>query len=295
MKCPWTLRVPAQYSAFRSPQSAFRRVGLCMGEQPGQWALILGASSGMGAATARELARAGYDIAGIHLDRRTTMPMAEEVMRDIRAAGREAHFFNGNAADEAFRIQVIADITAMLNQRGALGRLCVLVHSLAFGAMRKFVAEGAEAATQQQFLTTYLVMADSLVLWTQGVLTNKLMTSGGRIFALTSAGGRRVWSQYGVISAAKAALEAHVRQLAVELAPLEITANAIQAGVTDTPALQKANGYEGIIAHALEMNPHRRLTTPEDVARAIVALAAPGTAWMTGNVIRVDGGEDIVA
>jgi NAD(P)-dependent dehydrogenase (short-subunit alcohol dehydrogenase family) len=92
---------------------------------------------------------------------------------------------------------------------------------------------------------------------------------------------------------AKAALEAAIRQLALELAPLEVSANALCAGVTDTPALRKIPGHEGLLDRARGRNPHARLTTPEDVAGAIVALAQPGAGWITGNVIRVDGGEGI--
>jgi NAD(P)-dependent dehydrogenase (short-subunit alcohol dehydrogenase family) len=98
---------------------------------------------------------------------------------------------------------------------------------------------------------------------------------------------------YGAVSAAKAALESHVRQLALELADRGITVNAIRAGVTDTPALRKIPGHEQMIEGALQSNPHGRLTTPEDVARAIALLARPESAWITGNVIGVDGGEDI--
>ena len=89
-------------------------------------------------------------------------------------------------------------------------------------------------------------------------------------------------------------LENHIRQLASELAPQGITANAIRAGVTDTPALQKIPRHEQIIADARRRNPSGRMTTPDDVARAIVALSHPDTYWITGNVIGVDGGEDIV-
>jgi NAD(P)-dependent dehydrogenase (short-subunit alcohol dehydrogenase family) len=96
------------------------------------------------------------------------------------------------------------------------------------------------------------------------------------------------------VSAAKAALESNIRQLASELAPRGITANSIRAGVTNTPALQKIPGHEAIIAMAQRRNPSGRLTTPEDVARAIVALSHPDTYWITGNVIGVDGGEEIV-
>lgn len=111
---------------------------------------------------------------------------------------------------------------------------------------------------------------------------------------MTSSGGTRVWSGYGAVSAAKASLESHIRQLAMELAPLGITANAIRAGVTDTPALRKIPGNQEIVQTAQKINPSGRLTTPEDVAAALVVLSRPETYWMTGNIIGVDGGEDVV-
>ncbi len=96
------------------------------------------------------------------------------------------------------------------------------------------------------------------------------------------------------MSAAKAALESHVRQLATELAPRSITVNAIRAGVTATPAAQKIPGHDCLVERARRSNPSGRLTTPDDGARAPVVLAHSDTGWMTGNVIGVDGGEDIV-
>ncbi|MEE8178138.1 MAG: SDR family oxidoreductase, partial [Acidobacteriota bacterium] len=94
--------------------------------------------------------------------------------------------------------------------------------------------------------------------------------------------------------AAKAILESHIRQLAMELAPRGITANAIRAGVTDTPALRKIPGSEKLIETARLRNPYGRLTKTEDVASAIGVLAQPGAYWITGNVIGVDGGEDVI-
>ena len=120
------------------------------------------------------------------------------------------------------------------------------------------------------------------------------MGPGGRIFAMTSAGGARVWKTYGAVSAAKAALESHIRQLALELAPLWITANSIMAGVTDTPALRKIPVSDEMIQLARRKNPSGRLTTPGDVAEAIGLLSRPQAHWVTGNVICVDGGEFIV-
>jgi enoyl-[acyl-carrier protein] reductase III len=258
------------------------------------WALVLGASSGFGAATARALAAAGLDVFGVHLDRRATLPSAERVAADVEALGRRARFFNVNAADAERRAEVVSAMADTLAERGERGRLRVLLHSLAFGTLKPFIADAADAAVAPtQMDMTVDVMAHSLVYWTQAVVGRGLMGPGGRIYAMTSSGGTRALPAYGPVSAAKAALEAHIRQLALELAPREITANAIRAGVTATPAAQKIPGYDTLEAMARQRNPSGRLTTPEDVARAIVALSHPDTAWLTGNVIGVDGGEDV--
>jgi NAD(P)-dependent dehydrogenase (short-subunit alcohol dehydrogenase family) len=259
------------------------------------WAVVLGASSGFGAATSVALASAGLHVFGIHLDRKATLPNVERIVASIRDAGREAHFFNVNAADADKRGEVAGEMQRLLEARGELGTVRVLLHSLAFGTLKLYVTDPMkEAVTPAQMDMTVDVMAHSLVYWTQEVVGRGLMGDGGRIFAMTSSGGTRVLPHYGPVSAAKAALESHVRQLAAELAPRGITANAIRAGVTATPAAQKIPGYERIAAEARRRNPHGRMTTPEDVARAIVVLAHPDTAWMTGNVLGVDGGEDIV-
>jgi len=204
-------------------------------------------------------------------------------------------FFNVNAADAEKRAEIAGQMAEILEKRGEAGGLRVLLHSLAFGTLKLYVAEPMkEAVTSAQMDMTLDVMAHSLVYWTQEVVGRGLMTRGGRIYAMTSSGGTRVLPFYGPVSAAKAALESHIRQLASELAPQGITANAIRAGVTDTPALQKIPRHDQIIAEARRRNPSGRMTTPDDVARAIVVLSHPDTYWITGNVIGVDGGEDIV-
>jgi NAD(P)-dependent dehydrogenase (short-subunit alcohol dehydrogenase family) len=260
-------------------------------ELAGKWALILGASSGFGAATARELARHGMHIIGVHLDRRAALPAVEELVASLKAHGGQALFFNVNAADADKRREVLDQLQPQLG--GSM--LTVLLHSLAFGTLKPYVAqEPKEQLTQDQMEMTLDVMANSLVYWVQGLLARKLLGEGSRIFAMTSSGGSRVWPTYGAVSAAKAALESHVRQLAMELAPSGITANCIRAGVTDTPALRKIPGNEQMMEFAKLRNPHHRLTAPEDVARTIATLSNSSTAWVTGNVIGTDGGEDIV-
>jgi NAD(P)-dependent dehydrogenase (short-subunit alcohol dehydrogenase family) len=252
------------------------------------WALILGASSGFGEATALELARRGMDIAGVHLDRRATMPNVERITAEIRALGRRAEFFNVNAADEDKRREVVTD----LKGKGAGVR--VLMHSLAFGTLRPFIhREPKEALSKQQMDMTLDVMANSLVYWTQDLVAAGLLVSGARVYAMTSTGSGRVWATYGAVSAAKSALESHIRQLAYELADRRIACNAILAGVTDTPALRKIPGNAEMMEVAKKRNPHGRLTTPADVAAAIAALTYAGAGWITGNTICVDGGEEI--
>ncbi len=261
-----------------------------MNQQP--WALILGASSGFGEATAIELAARGMNIFGVHLDLRETLPHAREVQDKIRSQGREAVFFNLNAADEEKRGQTVAQIREVFEKTP--GTVRVLLHSIAFGALKPLVG-AQEVASKRQIEMTADVMGHSLVYWVNDLVMNQLMAAGGRIYAMTSEGGGKAIPQYGPVSAAKAILEAHIRQLALELAPFGITANAIMAGVTDTPALRKIPGHDKLIAFAKARNPHGRLTTPEDVARCIGVLCQENTYWMTGNTIRVDGGEGSVA
>jgi enoyl-[acyl-carrier protein] reductase III len=260
-----------------------------------QWALILGASSGFGEATSLELAAAGLNIFGVHLDRKSTLPKVEEIKNEISNMGRSAVFFNINAADAEKRKETVDTIEKHIRERGDARGIKVLLHSLAFGSLKAYIApDQKDMLTDSNMNMTLDVMAHSLVYWVQELVLKNLIMEAGRIFAMTSAGGHRVWPTYGAVSASKAALESHIRQLAVELAPRKITANAIQAGVTETPALKKIPGSEIIMEHALRVNPGGRLTTTKDVARAIAALSVSATQWITGNVIRVDGGEDLI-
>jgi len=259
------------------------------------WALVLGASSGFGEAISLALAEAGMHILGVHLDRKSTLPNVERIRTEILGKGRSAVFYNINAADPEKRSETINNMEDILREHEASGRIKVLVHSLAFGTLKPYIGDVPKVmVTDSNMNMTLEVMAHSLVYWVQQLVYRKLMTGPARVFAMTSAGGHRVWPTYGPVSAAKAAIEAHIRQLAAELAPLDITANSIRAGVTKTPALEKIPGSDEIIAKALEANPSGRLTTPEDVADAVVVLCDPRTHWITGNVIGVDGGEDLI-
>jgi NAD(P)-dependent dehydrogenase (short-subunit alcohol dehydrogenase family) len=264
------------------------------GETRSRWALVLGASSGFGEACSIALARAGWNVFGVHLDRKGTQPNVDRIVAEIASTGRKAEFFNVNAADDAKRAEVVAAIARACGSDAAECRVSVLLHSLAFGTLKPFFAPSREdSISKAQLEMTIDVMGNSLVYWTQDLFFGGLFAPGARIFAMTSAGDHIVWPAYGAVSAAKAVLESHVRQLAVELAPHRISVNALRAGVTDTPALRKIPGNEKMIERVQAMHPAGRLTTPADVAGTLVALCSDGAAWVSGNVIGVDGGEDV--
>ena len=255
------------------------------------WVIILGASSGFGAAAAERIAQEGYGVIGVHLDRRSTIENAERVRLAVEADGAPSMMFNINAADGELRENCIADVQRQLESSG--DHVAVLMHSLAFGSLLPMVNPEGKSLSSKQMTMTIEVMANSLVWWARAVVESGLMGKGGRIFAMTSSGSQRTIPNYGAVGAAKAALESHIRYLAAELAPKGITANSILAGITVTPALLKIPGSEALIEGAKARNPHGRLTTPEDVANTLVELSRAGTGWLTGNTLRVDGGEEI--
>ncbi|MEA2622397.1 MAG: enoyl-[acyl-carrier protein] reductase [Chloroflexota bacterium] len=261
------------------------------------WALILGASSGFGEATALALAAADYDICGVHLDRRAGQKHADEIQKRIEAHGRKALYFNINAADDEARASAVAELGEAFAAARAEGQspyVRVLMHSLAFGTLKPFLAlDPNEAISRRNMEMTLDVMAHSLVYWTQEVWRAGMFGEGSKIYAMTSEGSSRVIASYGAVSAAKAALESHCRQLAMELARLGsgVTVNAIRAGVTMTPALMQIPERDKLIEHAESKNPMGRMTTVHDVAQAVVRLSESGTHWLTGNVLGVDGGE----
>src|SRR6476659_5008551 len=262
-----------------------------------RWALILGASSGMGEATGLALAKAGYRIAGIHLDFRAALTHVEEVKAAIVAAGSEALFINMNAADDEKRAAALSQLRARFDESVAAGRhpyVRIVMHSLAFGSLVPFLADDPkDAVDRKKMEMTQDVMANSLVYWVQDLYRGGFLERGSKVYAMTSEGTSRVVPSYGVVSGAKAAMESHVRQLAMEFVRRDTggSVNSIRAGVTDTPAHSEIPENQRMIDVTLARNPHGRMTTTQDVAAAIVTLSATDSDWISGNIISVAGGE----
>lgn len=146
---------------------------------------------------------------------------------------------------------------------------------------------------QGDFIRTVNAMGHNIVAWTTDIFNRGLFADDGRVLSLTSEGNTIAWRGYAAVSAAKAVLESVSRSMAVEFAPYGIRSNVIQAGVTDTAALQAIPGSDRIKAQAALRNPFGRLTTPEDVADVIYLLCQNEAAWINGALICADGGERI--
>jgi len=260
------------------------------------YALILGVSSGFGRASAIELARGGLNIFGVHLDRKSGLEEVEKIKNTIESLGVMACFFNVNAADAEKRGYVVSEIQRLAGSEDKSSTLKVFLHSLAFGTLKPLISkEPTKVVSKTQLEMTLDVMANSMVYWVQDLFNAGLLKQGCQVYAMTSAGGSKVWPTYGPVSAAKSALESYVRQLAYELAPHSISVNAILAGVTKTPALEKIPSAKEMLKTALERSQSNRLTTPEDIAHfiATLALSPIDNPWLTGNIINVDGGENL--
>jgi len=254
------------------------------------WALILGGSSGFGLATAKKLAQHGLNVCIIHRDSRAGMEEIESSFTDISAEGVLFKSFNIDALREDKRTLVIEDLK---NTLGAEGSIKVVIHSIAKGNLKPMIGQNAAVLNADDFALTINAMAISLYDWTKAVFDSKLFAKDARVVAFTSEGNSKAWKYYAAVSAAKAALEAITRNIALEFAPHGIRANCIQAGVCDTPSFRMIPGSQQLKKYTIRRNPFGRLTKPEDVADAVYLLCKDEAAWINGCVIPVDGGEHI--
>ena len=148
-------------------------------------------------------------------------------------------------------------------------------------------------AEDEDVANTIYSMGTNLLTWVQDVFNRKMFAADARVIGLTSEGNTVAWRGYAAVSAAKVAMEAVSRSIAVEFAPFGIRSNIIQAGVTDTPALRLIPGSLHMRATTALRNPMGRLTETSDVAGFIALMCTDEAGWVNGDIIRVDGGEHI--
>lgn len=254
-----------------------------------KYAVILGGSSGLGLASAKKLAHEGMNVIIIHRSRRSVLAAFEDAMREMEVSGATILSYNIDALNADKRQAAISEIK---NTVGA-GAIKVVVHSIARGNLKPLYSEDGATLSNEDFKGTLDAMAVSYYDWVSAFAKAELFTPSARAIAFTSEGSSRAWPQYGAVAAAKAALESISRGIALEFAPLGLTSNCIQAGVTDTESLRLIPGNEQMKEMALQRNPYKRLTLPKDVGNAVYLLTRDEAAWINGAVIPVDGGEHI--
>ena len=260
------------------------------GKSERHWALILGGSSGLGLATALKLSKHGYNILIIHRDRRSDLNKINVDFEEIIKHKVSFKSFNVDALNTEKRKELIKEISTVLPKGH---KIKVLVHSIAKGSLKPMYSTEQDTLTNQDFRITVDAMALSLYDWTKDLILAELFDPDTRIISFTSEGNTKVLPNYAAVSVAKVALEALTRSIALEFAPIGIKANCIQAGITRTKSFLMIPGHEQIREYALKRNPNNRLTTPEDVANTVYLLTLDEAKWITGTVIKVDGGESL--
>ena len=258
-------------------------------EMKGRHALIIGGSSGIGLATVKKLAAHGCDVTIIHRDRRQGVTELENTAAEL-SNQYGVSIFSQNI--DATNIEKIKSCIEKIKESG-VSKFDLVLHAVSRGNLKPFVSDGPKL-TQQDLALTIESMGTNLQVWIDELLQNTLISNGSKILTLTSEGNDKFWEGYGAVALAKSTLETLSKYLAIELAPKGITANIIQAGVTDTPSLRLIPGADELIEVSKERNPYKRLTTPEDVANSIFLLAQPEATWINGALIHVDGGEHLI-
>jgi enoyl-[acyl-carrier protein] reductase III len=237
--------------------------------------LVTGGSRGIGREIARTFAQRGA--ARVAIGYMRSDRAAEETAAELRELGAEPILIRGNVAS-----------TRVADRVAELGPLTVLVHNAATGVIRPAVE-----AEDKHFDWTMSANARALVSLARVATPN--MTAGASIVAVSSLGSVRVLENYALVGASKAALEAIVRYLAVELAPREIRVNAVSAGLVDTEALDHFPNRERMVGSALERTPAGRMVTPRDIADAVCFLCSDEAKMVCGHTLVVDGGYSLLA
>ena len=241
-------------------------------------ALVTGSGRGIGRAIALRLAAAGADIAINYV--RNEAP-AREVADQVEALGRRANLFRAN-------ISKIEHIEKMFSEvEEAFGGLDIFISNAASGFNRPAM-EQKESGWDH----TMNVNARAFLFGVQKAVPLFEKRGGGHVVAISSQGSSRVMPDYVAVGASKAALEALTRYLAVELAPRNISVNAVSPGLVETDALKHFASLADptVITRAVTNTPAGRLVVPEDVAELVLFLCTPAAEMIRGQVIVIDGG-----
>ena len=255
-----------------------------MAELEGKVALVTGSGRGIGRAIALELAREGADVVVNFFRNRDP---AEETAALIRDLGRSALVVRANVGDLGQLTGMFAEIDA------AFGGLDLLIHNAASGYNRPVMEQKPRG-----WEWTMNINARSLLFGAQEAARRMTDRGGGAIVAISSLGSQRVIPDYITVGTSKAAIEALVRYLGVELAPLGINVNAVSPGIVETDALKHfetfRDGGDSLLETVRDQTPVRRLCSPEDVARVVRFLCTADARMICGQTIIMDGGHSLI-
>jgi enoyl-[acyl-carrier protein] reductase III len=241
-------------------------------------ALITGGARGIGRATALKLARAGTDIGIIYYN---SSDEAAALVAEIEALGRRAVAIQANVSDH----QSVKEMFVQFRQY--FTRLDFLVSNAASGVLKP--AMKMSTKHWRWCMETNALALNHLV--SEG---RDLMASGSRVIALSSLGAHRAIPNYAFIGASKAALEALVRSLSLELAVDGISVNTVSAGVVDTDALKHFPNREHLLDEYQSRSLSEKPLLPQDVADVVYLLCLPESQMIKGQTIFVDAGYSIV-
>jgi len=240
----------------------------------GQVALITGGARGIGRATALKLAEHGADIAIVYFN---SSDEAEKVVAEIEALGRKAVAMQANVADHASVKAMMAVFKEHFSQ------INILVSNAASGVLKPALKMSTKH--WRWCMETNALALNHLV-----TEAKPLMPRGSSVIALSSLGAARAIPNYAFIGASKAALEALVRSLSIELAEDGIRVNTISAGVVDTDALKHFPNREHLLGEYESRSLAGRPLTPDDVADGIYLLCLPEAGLIMGQTVFLDAG-----
>ncbi len=283
-------------------------------EEKHEWALILGASSGLGLATARKLAAHGLNLCLLYRARKGDLTAIEHEFDLIMNKHKiQLEHFNMDVVKEETRIHVLDKMERLLSETG---KIKAVVHSIAKGNLKPMVSRDQKELQNDDFHLTLENMAISLYDWTKAVFSRNLFSSDARIISFTSEGNTKAWINYAAVSAAKAVLEATYERIKkiveqIDVTLMQHTSSLETKGMKGLDSLEKKMiraekrkfsdqqnqlskpGSDTLKEYALLRNPSKRLTTPEDVADVVYLLLRDEARWITGTTIPVDGGEHL--
>ncbi len=240
---------------------------------------VTGSTLGIGRATALQFAQLGADVVIHGLNERDA---AEELAKEIEGLGRKACIVLGDISSSQEVDRMVAEI------KSTFGRLSVLVNC-AGGSPQKSKIDDMSEESWSRVIDINL---KSMFLITKAVLPMLRQSEGANIINFSSgvvaSGGVPGGSAY---TAAKGGVEAYTRACAKELAPEGIRVNAVSPGLVDT-AFHDVNVAEKF-PHLIEKIPLKRVGKPEDLAGAVIYLASSAASFVTGEIIRVDGGHQV--